>query len=162
MTNTIVTCLGFVASIRYIDAKGDEYELTFKPKYNWSTSSKDSFLMVAESEHVITVCPWNATKTAAPKRATKAAAIYCDWSGYDTTEAYKIDIPRSVPYLIGHILRIEYTSDKFDRRGDRPGKFQLYRHNFTNQKTKLYSNRAETIFTIKSKRKLLDYRGIIA
>ena len=146
--------------IRYTDLDGDDYELTFKPKNSWSVKGEDSFLMFAESEKVITIAPWKAKKTAIPRGATKQKSLYCDWSGYEQNEAYKIDVPRVYPILIGHIQRIEYTSDKFDRRGDKAGKFNLYRHDFK-KKQKLYSNKANTVYTIVSKQTLVNYRGII-
>jgi hypothetical protein len=160
MTITTVSCLGFVSLIRYTDLNGDDFELSFKTKNSWSLSGQDSFLMVAESEKVISIVPWKAQKTPIPKGANKQKGLYCDWSGYEQSEAYKINLPRSYPILIGHITRIEYTSDKFDRRGDKAGKFNLYRHDFK-RKQKLYSNRAETIYTITSKQTLVNYRGII-
>ena len=159
---SVVTCLGFVSEIRYTDLNGDDYELNFRTKNSWNVKTgKDAYLMVAESSKVISLLPWENTKvTTTPERYRSQKALYCDWSGYDQTEAFKVEIPRAEPHQMGYITRIEYTSDKFERKGDRPGKFSLYRHTFK-KRQKLYSNRAENIYAIVSKQTLVNYRGII-
>lgn len=163
---SVVTCLGFVSEIRYTEkGTGNEYVLEFKSKNSWNTQTgKDSFLMVTAAKHEIAIIPWSKVKRVeVPKGAKSRKAFYEDWAGYEQTEAFRLTVPKSKPALIGHITRIEYTSDKFERKGDKAGKFHLYRHVFR-KKQKLYSNRVHTVLAIVGPRSksLLNYRGIVA
>lgn len=158
----IYTCLGFVSEIKYTDKKGDAYILEFKAKQTWNTQTgKDSFVMVASGQREILIVLWNKPKaTKMPARAGKAKELYSDWTDYESQVAYKINVPKAKAPLIGYITRIEYTSDKFEQSGDGPGHFHLYRHKFK-AKQKLYANKGNTIFKIRSNTTLLNYRGII-
>ncbi len=158
----IYTCLGFVSEIKYTDKKGDSYILEFKAKRTWNTQTgADSFVMIARGNKALIMIPWAKPRTAKmPARAAKQKQLYSDWTDYESQVAYQLTIPKVSAPLVGHISQIEYMSDKFERSGDGPGKFHLYRHKFKT-KQKFYTNKSNTIFEIKSNKKLLDYRGIV-
>lgn len=162
MSTPIYTCLGFVTEMRFVDKDGDEFDLSFKPKNSWSlTTGKNSYLMIAKGKKEIILIPWKKPKNAlVPSGGAAQKKLYSDWSGYDNTEAYRTNLPKAKLLLIGRITGIEYTSDKFERKGDRPGKFNLWKHKFR-VKQKLYANKANTIFAIRSNKTLFNYRGII-
>ncbi len=146
--------LGFVSEIRYTDKNGVDYLLEFKQKKSWNPKTgKNSFLMITANQKQIKIVPWsNVTRIPVPMGVRKIKGF---GKSKDYFEAFSIKTTNSDPKLIGYITRIEYTSDQFDNKG-----FVLYRHEMK-RKQKLYSNRALTIFAIKSDKTLLNYRGII-
>lgn len=157
----VYTCLGFVSEMRYTDKKKDEYILEFTPKRSWNIATgTDSFLMIAKGQNHLVFVPWSAKRAKVPTGGKAQKKIYRNWSGYETSEAFEIKISEAKQHLIGHIKRIEYTSDKFEASGDRPGVFHIYRHNFKKPQ-RLYTNKQNTIFAIRSAQTLHDYRGII-
>jgi len=154
------TALGFVTLIRFVDSKGEEWEFTFPKKQSWGVSgSKNARVMLAKNQKEIIVIGWKPKITKMPRDGKLQKKLAHMWSHWHVQNAWELSIPNVKLNKVGKITRIEYISDKFERSGDKRGKFNLYRHDFK-KKVDFYSNKSETVFQFKHPQ-LLSSRGIL-
>ena len=160
MKKPVYTSLGFVTVLRYQQGN-QEWELNFDNKSSWSTTKKKAvYVMLSRNTSEILLARWNPKKTMVPRGAAKQKQLVKTWSDWDVAEAWELSIPKKRLTGAGRITRIEYSSDKFDEKGDERGKFHLYRHNFKNV-VPFSMSKQEDIFKFKHPR-LWNSRGIIA
>jgi hypothetical protein len=131
-------------------------------KKSWSPKGKKSAVLAAsKSKKSVFLIPWRQVKIAKLKAPSK---IYELWSGYQSDQAFSINIPKTAEDLgrHGRVLRIDYTSDKWETPGDKSGRFHLYRHVYKRPPA-LFADKRKTTFGIKAPkgRNLVSPRGLI-
>lgn len=160
MTQNVYTALGFVTAIRYKQGR-EEWELTFDKQKSWSrTNKKAVYVMLAKSTKEILLIPWRPTKVNVPKGSAKQKRLVKAWSNWEIENAFRIPTTKTKLKRVGKITRIEYTSDKFERRGDKREEFHLYRHDFDDV-VPFFMSSKEDVFKFEHPR-LLSGDGIIA
>lgn len=98
-------------------------------------------------------------------RSSSARSMSKRWTGYTADLALRLKIPDSATDLmeIGELEKVEYTSDKLDRPGDRQGNFSLYTHNYKTP-LRLYADRLKgpRVFGAKlNSKKIVTARGLV-
>lgn len=162
MTDTYA-CLGFVAEIEFSSDDSD-YLVRFPQKKSWSIKGKRSTVLLALSKRELIMIPWRARSVKVSRYHKGAGKIYQLWSGYDIDRAFSLTIPKKKTDLdlLGRITRIEYTSDKLERRGDHQGKFHLYRHDFLKPPLIFANNNKNpSYWAIRSNKTLVTSLGLV-
>lgn len=158
-------CLGFVKELEFTTDDGD-FLVRFPQKDSWTLKGrKNTTVLIAINKRELFLLPWQSVKKAPMSRYQKEAKrLYKSWSGYQIDQAFKLNIPKSKTNLIdlGLVTRIEYTSDKLERTGDRQGKFHLYEHGFLKPPSIFGNNdNAPTHWVIRSNKTLVTSHGLI-
>jgi len=164
-----LTLLGFVSEMTFEGKDGNQFIARFPTKRSWSPKCRAGTTAIAASSgrKAIFLIPWDCRKVTEKEKQIKGkSALYSTWSGYEVDRVFKLHIPKGSEDLsrLGKVIKIEYTSDKWERRGDSPGKFHLYRHIYRRPQT-LFVDRVDNprTWAIKSGQgqTLVSARGLI-
>lgn len=160
--------LGFAYELVWFNIDLNPRVTLFKLKYSLNTpkAGKVAGLFCNSAGTALYVLPYkNVGIENIENTNGRAGALSASWAGYESDILLRLSLPNRAAVLkkIGQLEKIEYTSDKLDRAGDRKGHFSLYTHKYK-RPLDLYADRAQNprVFGAKlGAKKIVTSRGLI-
>lgn len=158
--------LGFLHELLWSTPRGDPRVTLVKLQTSLNVRARDVYGLFSNGPGtVIYILPLTSPDfTESPSRLA-GRKLSNQWNGYEADLEIRFDIPDGAATLkrLGTLEKIEYTSDKLERTGDRKGDFSLYTHRYKTP-LHLYADRERNprVFGAKlNSKRIVTSRGLV-